>query len=329
MPDGPWVRLSSDVASRAGWLVLVLAACGGATQTLNPIEPVAEAVAAPAPPIPLNLWEVTAPNGAVSHMLGTYHFGLGLAEALPPPHDARLDRARVFVMEADVSDADPQQLAQHMLLPEGAQLSSILPAPLWAKLVDRLPIPPEALDRFEPWAVFAMVMAGEAAVAEEGRVGPASGSSTEPAGRREQPSLLDSAARDRAVAHGVPVRSLETFEQQVTFMSAIPVSAIVAYLELALLDPEESRAQSAQRAERFIAGDLDAVEAEILAEVERLPDLYDVILYDRNEAWLGPLIEELQRGDAFVAVGLGHFLGPRGLPALLEARGYTLRRLIR
>ena len=47
----------------------------------------------------------------------------------------------------------------------------------------------------------------------------------------------------------------------------------------------------------------------------------------RNAKWLPKIEAYFARGGAFVAVGLGHLLGPRGLPALLEKDGYTVERV--
>ena len=61
-----------------------------------------------------------------------------------------------------------------------------------------------------------------------------------------------------------------------------------------------------------------------MADVE----LRAAILTGRNDAWLVKLLPMLeQREKPFVAVGAAHLVGPDGLPALLEAQGYTVKRL--
>jgi uncharacterized protein YbaP (TraB family) len=57
-------------------------------------------------------------------------------------------------------------------------------------------------------------------------------------------------------------------------------------------------------------------------------EFYQVLLADRNDAWVEVLDRELQgAGVDFVAVGAGHVIGPEGLVAQLRARGYTVERV--
>ena len=58
------------------------------------------------------------------------------------------------------------------------------------------------------------------------------------------------------------------------------------------------------------------------------PELAQVLLYDRNRSWAAQIENLLSASERpLIAVGAGHLLGERGLPALLESRGYTVSRL--
>ena len=57
-------------------------------------------------------------------------------------------------------------------------------------------------------------------------------------------------------------------------------------------------------------------------------ELVQVLLRDRNADWAAQIENLLSARDKpLIAVGAGHLLGDHGLPALLEARGYTVRRI--
>jgi uncharacterized protein YbaP (TraB family) len=52
----------------------------------------------------------------------------------------------------------------------------------------------------------------------------------------------------------------------------------------------------------------------------------DRLLADRNRRWAPRIERYLEHGGGFVAVGLGHLLGERGLPTMLERAGYRVTR---
>ena len=73
-----------------------------------------------------------------------------------------------------------------------------------------------------------------------------------------------------------------------------------------------------------IALEISWIGIEILAD----PELAQVLLYDRNRSWAAQIENLLSASERpLIAVGAGHLLGERGLPALLESRGYTVSRL--
>lgn len=63
------------------------------------------------------------------------------------------------------------------------------------------------------------------------------------------------------------------------------------------------------------------------AEIESIDEQ---MVYARNADWI-PKLDKLftTQGDVFVAVGADHLIGPRGVVALLQKRGFTVKRIPR
>ena len=75
-------------------------------------------------------------------------------------------------------------------------------------------------------------------------------------------------------------------------------------------------------------GDTAFFEETLLADIQGFPELYEVIVVDRNVRWVETIRELLDDEDDYlVIVGALHLVGPDGVPALLEAQGETVKQL--
>ena len=88
----------------------------------------------------------------------------------------------------------------------------------------------------------------------------------------------------------------------------------------------EAQEQPGRLLRAWLAGDeatlIEATTSGIMAD----PELREALLVGRNENWIGPLVDTLEApGRPLVAVGTAHLVGPDGLGAMLEARGYSVR----
>jgi uncharacterized protein YbaP (TraB family) len=132
------------------------------------------------------------------------------------------------------------------------------------------------------------------------------------------PEPMDLTLARRAGDIGLPVRALESL----TFQRAV-LQRIGSAGELAAM-LGESTPEVDELAQAYRDGSLRDIAA---LTGDMPPQMRALLLDDRNHRWVRQLEPALARGNAFVAVGVGHMAGPVGLPALLHTRGYNVRRL--
>lgn len=121
-------------------------------------------------------------------------------------------------------------------------------------------------------------------------------------------------------------RAFETIEQQLRFFADMPEERQIDYLMQSVEDAGENLAMTDRLAKAWAEGDYDFIETRMIAEMKsETPELYDVLLVQRNRDWVQQLDAELKgAGVDFVAVGAGHLVGPDGVPELLEDLGYDV-----
>lgn len=261
------------------------------------------------------LWQVEGPQGQEAWLFGTIH-------ALPDPVnwrsakvDAAMSASDRLVMEIAAIEngkAIAAEFARLDATPGLPPLAERLPPtyrPRLAELVRREGIDAARLDRSESWAA-ALILA-QVLQARHGS---------------------DSAnGIDRAVARamqGKPVAELEGAARQLALFDALAEEDQRQLLGFALAGADETSADAERLAEAWAKGDLAVLEAETRRGMLGDPELHEALLARRNQDWAAK-VDALLSGGArpFVAVGAMHLVGPEGLPALLSARGWTVRRV--
>ncbi len=127
-------------------------------------------------------------------------------------------------------------------------------------------------------------------------------------------------------------RSLETAGEQMSFLADMTMKDQVDTL-VSMVEGIESGAiaQLEPMLEAWEDGDTDRLATVFESQVtERDGVLYDRLLTERNSRWLTRLEQLLADDDeSLVIVGAAHLIGIAGVPALLEAKGYTVERIDR
>jgi uncharacterized protein YbaP (TraB family) len=265
-----------------------------------------------AQPVPANpaLWEITGPQGERGWLFGTIH-------ALPRPaawRSAAIDRAladadRIVVETAQAGDpaAMAQEFAALARTPGQAPLSSKLPPELRGKLaleLERAGLRESRFADVETWAA-ALTLA---------RAG---------APEMDSANGIDSAVVKLAGAR--PVVELEGTRGQLELFDRLPEKEQRDLLAAVVAEPEQS---SDTPAAAWLKGDMAAIDRETTQGMLADPELREALFTGRNRAWADRIAQMLSsKQRPFVAVGGAHMAGPEGLPAMLAAKGYTVRRV--
>ena len=243
------------------------------------------------------LWKAQR-GGDVVWLYGTIHdSGLG---AVPRVALNALDKSVRFVSELGDGDPDRDAFIKAARIETGPGIDQQLPPGDWYDLRDTLigVIKEDDLRRAQPW--YAMTLL-----------------STHMAPTKEQSMDVLLAKRARGIA--MPVESLETWEEQ---LDSLRTAVDLEDLKVAIHERHAMTCDFERMRASYEAGDTKTMEALLI-----VPKTQATLLDARNAKWLPKIEAYFARGGAFVAVGLGHLLGPRGLPALLEKDGYTVERI--
>lgn len=285
---------------------------------MRPILAVCAVVLVVATPVAAKpgLWVVRDADTEIT-LFGTVHALPAGTEWLSPAVAERLDGAGSIVVEA-VIPSDPLSLstavAELGMGPGQKPLARRLP-PEAAKALPAAAaaagLPLAALDRMETWlaamTLSQRLLATVGITAESG----------------VEPTLL---ARARAAKQ--PIVGLETMEQQLRYLDALPEADQVVMLVSAVDDASTVKTESDRLVALWQAGDVDGLARAFAEEAEGSPRLQAVLITERNRRWadwIGGVMRS--PGKVFVAVGAGHFGGEAGLIALLKAKGLTVEQL--
>lgn len=308
------ILTSLKTALTAGAAALVFTA-----GTLGQGEPLGEPAPEAADPA---LWVVSDADSTV-YLFGTVHI-------LPPGLDWHTDAIRTafneagtLYLEADAFGPQAQATMQALIpqvgfLPAGQTLTSMMSDEALSHLdqiAARLGAPAEAIragiDPMMPW------LAGlQLAVAQMQAAGydPASGA--------------DQALHAEAQADGKSFGYFETAEEQIGFLSGLPLETQLADFETGLEQAIENPDMFDDLVAAWARGDMDRIDRIMNEDMrEASADLYQIVIVQRNENWIPQILDILAgEGTVFVAVGAGHMPGESGVINLLREEGFEVTR---
>ncbi len=127
-----------------------------------------------------------------------------------------------------------------------------------------------------------------------------------------------------AKEHKIKALGLETIAQQISFFDAIPAkefgNIITSYFENA----DSLREQTVIMQQIYRSGDLDSLARYMVESSPELMEFEEILLTNRNIAWVPQIIKFIFEKPSFIAVGAAHLAGENGLIELLRKEGFTL-----
>jgi hypothetical protein len=272
-----------------------------------------QAAAAPALP----LWELTGTSNRIL-VLGSIHFLRAEDYPLAPAITAAFDQADVVVMELDMDDLDPVASARTIAAlardGRGRTLPDLLGPGAWnaasaearALGLDLAPMTP-----FEPW--YAAVLVTQLRLAQ----------------LDFDPSLgVESRMAADAQRLGKEIRGLESLESQLGALDRLSADAQREFLQSTLEEAGEVGDMADDLITAWKAGDVRALEEDLLGSVREQPELYRTLIVRRNEQFaeaIGGLVDASQ--DYLIVVGALHLVGPDSVLRMLEREGVGSRQI--
>jgi uncharacterized protein len=264
------------------------------------------------PPSPL-LFEIARADGAVhGWMLGTIHALPAGTQWRTPAIDGAVAAADVLILEVAALD-DAKAMAEtfrSLSVTRGLPLLSDRVAgehrAQLEELTSKARLSPSQQRQTESWAAGLIL----ARVTSDG----------DPASGVDRALLKDFAGR--------PVRELEGVKAQLGIFDRLPEADQRALLTAVITASDRSGGEADALRAAWLAGDAAALEAATHRGLLAHPPLRKALYIERNQRWMTAIEAALQGPQRpLIAVGAAHLVGPEGLVALLEERGWRLTRL--
>lgn len=252
------------------------------------------------------------------YLAGSVHLLKAADASLPPGFDRAYKDSKAVVMELALDKIDPTVMASWMMengmLKDGATLRATIGDERYrrvSKEAERLGVPTEAIDMMQPWVVGLQLV--EMQYMQLG-FDPQSG--------------VEQQLEHQAQADGKPISGLETLDEQLGALQGMSNADQGRFLDMVVDEMHDVAGETQSVVNAWRSGNAAKLAALLSDEYKSFPNLYRVLVSERNKRWV-PQIETLLHGnqDAFVVVGALHLVGDGGLLELLRRDGFKPEQL--
>jgi uncharacterized protein YbaP (TraB family) len=259
------------------------------------------------------LWKVES-GTKVLYLAGSVHALTADVYPLNPVFEQAFQAADILVEEIDLAEGDPMSLGPMLLAKgmyqDGRTFDSVVSKETAALVTQRLQLPMvmELIRPMKPWMVMLTVMALQM---QQSGLDASLG--------------LDKYFFDKARTSGKAIVGLETAESQIDRFDKMPEALQEQLLRSALEDLDAQTRELTTIVTAWQRGDAASLEKTLLASFKPHPAAYNSLIVERNNNWMPQLEKCLARtSPCLVVVGAAHLVGPDGLLALLQRKGYRI-----
>ncbi len=266
---------------------------------------------------PISMWQINGASNRI-YLLGSVHVLRQQDHPIPTAIEKAYQDAEILIMEIDVDDLDPIEMAGMVnelgVIKDGSTLQEIMGPSLYEEAADyasQLDIPFLMLAQTEPWL---------AAITIEQMMLLRIGFNPEYG--------IEFHLSAKAGEDSKEILGLESVREQLEFLDKLSLSAQRSLLIQTLRESLNIEENLDLLIDAWRHGDIDFLEENLLAEMQRYPELYRTLVVDRNEAWVEQIRNLIgEQDDYLIVVGTLHLVGDDGLPALLSEIGITTNQL--
>lgn len=262
---------------------------------------------------PISMWQIEGSSNRI-YLLGSVHVLRQEDHPIPTAIEEAYQDADILIMEIDMDDLDPINMAGLVselgVINDGSSLQEYMGPELYteaAEYASQLSIPIEMLGETEPWLAAITV---------------------------EQMMLLRTGFKPqfgiefhlsaKAGEDNKEILGFETVREQLEFLDGLSLPAQRSLLIQTFEESLNIEQDLNLLIDAWRHGDVDFLEKTMLAEMRKYPELYKTLVVDRNEAWVKKIKSLTTEADDYlIVVGALHLVGEDGVPALLSQIGIS------
>lgn len=141
-------------------------------------------------------------------------------------------------------------------------------------------------------------------------------------------NTLDTYFQKKALELGKSVRGFESLAFQTSVLNSGSLERQVELLMCTVDNADFVEAQMGHMIDAYYAQDVQAIEKAMSEEMDGIckstQEEMDILVNDRNMAWIKQMPEMMKEKSTLFAVGAGHLFGEQGLIPLLKQQGYEV-----
>ena len=259
----------------------------------------------------LPIWQIDGDDNRI-YLLGSVHLLREQDYPLPSRIEDVYADAEQLIMELDLDDLD-EASAQTMVnelgsIRNGSSLAELLGEADYEEasaLAAEINFPLQMLATAEPWLAAITI---EQLMLQQIGFNPDFG--------------IEAYFVKKAAGDGKEITGLEELSEQLGLLDALSAEAQRSLLLQTLTDAADIAAKMNELIDAWRVGDAEYLEANMLKDMQKFPELYNAIVVNRNRNWVESIEDLLDDDqDYLIVVGALHLVGEDSVTTMLAERG--------